>query len=71
MGAFTYVNKNNQRYFGIEHAGHKSKSGLPVHYFFCFVQQTCQTIARISSIIHLFTECRWAITQDNRMVHQI
>ena len=24
------ANKNNQRYYGIEHAGHKPKSGQPV-----------------------------------------
>ena len=45
------VNKNNQRYYGIEHGGHQSKSGQPVRpystsgtLFLLFVQQTCQTL---------------------------
>ena len=49
--------KNKQRYYRIEHAGHKSKSGQPVRMystsgtlFLLFVQQTCQNIAKISSI---------------------
>ena len=51
------VNKNKQRYYRIEHAGHKSKSGQPIRLystsgtlFLLFVQQTCQNNARIRSI---------------------
>ena len=51
------VNKNKQKNYRIEHAGHKSKLGQPVRpystsgtLFLLFVQQTCQNIARISSI---------------------
>ena len=51
------VNKNKQRYYRIEHAGHKSKSGQPVRWystsgtlFLLFVQQKCQNIAGISNI---------------------
>ena len=51
------VNKNNKIYNRIEHAGQKSKSGWPVRQystsgtlFLLFVEQTCQNIARISSI---------------------
>ena len=50
------VNNDSQRYYRIEHAGHKSKSGLPVRLystsgtvFLLFVQQTCQNIARMCS----------------------
>ena len=53
----TDVNKNKQRYYRIEHAGHKSKSGRPVKLystsstlFFLFILQKIQNIARISSI---------------------
>ena len=57
--ASTDVNKNKQRYYGIEHyADQKSQSGQPVRpystsgtLFLLFVQQTCQNIARISSIL--------------------
>ena len=51
------VNKNKQRNYRIEHSDHKSKLGQPVRpystsgtLFLLFVQQTCQNIARISSI---------------------
>ena len=51
------VNKNNQTYYRIDHAGHKSKSGQPVRLyltsgtlFLLFFHQTFQNIARISSI---------------------
>ena len=50
--------KLKQRYYRIEHAGRKSKSGQPVRpystsgtLFPLFVQQTCQKIARISCIL--------------------
>ena len=50
--------KQKQRYYRIDHAGHKFKSGQPVRLystsgtlFLLFVQQTCQNIARISSIL--------------------
>ena len=40
--ACTDINKNSQKYYEIEHACHKSKSGqpvghiiLPIRYFFC------------------------------------
>ena len=53
----TDVNKNNLGYNGIEYAGDKPKSGWLVRQystsrtlFLLFVQQTCQNIARISSI---------------------
>ena len=40
---------------------------LLVHYFFRFVMQTCQNIAK-KAAFHLLPECRrWAISRDNRM----
>ena len=35
-----------------------------------FVQQTCQNIARISSISLVHCMQGWAIPQDNRIVHK-
>ena len=53
MCTHTDVNKNNKRYYEIEHADHKSKWGRPVKTVFYFwyiislcVHQTCQNIAR-------------------------
>ena len=57
--------KNQQRYYIIEHAGHKSKSGQVRLYstsgtlFLLFVQQTCQNVARISSISLVCFTCAW------------
>ena len=56
--------KQKQLNYGIEHTGHKSKSGQPVRsystygtLFLLFVEQTCQNIAtmiekRSISIVH-------------------
>ena len=67
-----------QRYYRREHAGHKSKLGQAVRpystcgtLFLLFVQQTCQHIARMSSISLVHSLHGWAIPQHNRMVHQI
>ena len=56
------VNKNNQRYFGKEHAGHKSKSGWPVRpfstcstLFLLYVPQNVKTFQEYT-VFHLFTE---------------
>ena len=72
------INKNKQRYYRIEHAGHKSKSGQPVMLystsgtlFLLFFQQACQSITRISSISLVHWIHEWAIPQDNRIVQQI
>ena len=72
------VNKNKWRYYRIEHAGHKSKSGRPVRPYstsgtllLLFVKQTCHNIARISSTSLVHWMHGWAIPQDNRMVHEI
>ena len=72
------VNKNKQRYYRIEHACNKSKSGQPVRpystsgtLFLFFVKQTCQKNARIRSISLVHRMYGWAIPQDNRIVYQI
>ena len=72
------VNKNNQRYCGKEHAGHKSKSGQPVRpystcstLFLLFVQQTYQNLTRICSFSLVHRIHGWAVPQDNRMVYQM
>ena len=80
MCARTNVNKNNQRYYRIEHADHKSKSGRPARLYstsntllLLLVEQTCQKIARtpdISSISFVHRMDGWAIPQVKKMVHQ-
>ena len=69
------VNENKERYYRIEHAGHKSKSGQPVRPYSTsgtlidlFFQQTCQNIARINSISLVHWMHGWTIPAVNRMV---
>ena len=45
LHAHNYVNKSNHRYFGIEHAGHKSKSSRSVWPYLTFgVNKHVQTL---------------------------
>ena len=57
------VRENKQRYYRIERAGHKSKSGRPVRPYstsstFSFVCSTnmSKTLQELA-VLHLFTEC--------------
>ena len=72
----TDVNKNKQRYYGRVHAGHNSKSTRKaVFHFWYIISFVCLTkISKHCKNKQYFT-CplnamhRWAIPQDNRMVH--